>query len=625
MSNARRVTLSNPRNEALIFRSRALVISILVTLVFLLLLARLYELQINQYTHYQTLSDDNRVRVQAIPPSRGLIYDRDGQLLADNTPSYELVITPSNVEDIDLLINDIKTVIDLKEHQIKRFKRTLRRKQSFQKIPLAYSLTDVEVAKFAVAQYHFPGVEISARSTRYYPEGEYFAHAIGYVGRINETELIRLDKRDYEGTSYIGKVGIEKKYEDMLHGQVGYDHVEINAQGRSLRVLKTQPSVDGMDLKLTLLNSLQQLAQDLLTNKKGAIVALDPNNGDVLAFASQPTYDPNLFVDGISQKAYSALRDNPDRPLFNRALIGQYPPGSTIKPLVALAALETNVIQPDKTIFAGPYFKLPGSSRKYRDWKKEGHGLVDMNRAIAQSCDVYFYQIGYKMGIDSMHDFLAQFGLGQATKIDTVGEVGGLLPSRTWKVNVKREPWYPGETVITSIGQGYMLTTPLQLAVMTSYIANQGKAFQPRLVTAMRDKEQLEFDPVAPIPLPDVNITHPYWQLITQSMIDVVHSSYGTARAISKGMTYTMAGKTGTAQVFTLAQDQEYDADEVASELHDHALFVAFAPVEAPQIALAVIVENGGSGGSTAAPIARQLIDAYLHRHSAEENNIASH
>ena len=625
MANARRVALNNPRKEALIFRSRALVISILVTLVFLLLLLRLYDLQITHNAHYQTLSNDNRVRVLAIPPTRGLIYDRDGHLLADNRPSYELVITPSNVDNIDVLLTDIAAIISLEAHEIRRFKRLLRLKQSFQKIPLAYNLTDAEVAKFAVAQYHFPGVEIVARSTRYYPEGEHFAHVMGYVGRINESELVRLDKRAYQGTSHIGKLGIEKKYEDELHGQVGYDHVEINAQGRSLRVLKTQPSVDGMDLQLSLLNSLQQLAQNLLTDKKGAIVALDPVNGDVLAFASQPTYDPNLFVNGISQKAYSALHDNPGRPLFNRALVGQYPPGSTIKPIVALAALEADITQPEKTMYAGPYFKLPGSSRRYRDWKKEGHGLVDMDKAIAQSCDVYFYQIGYQMGIDTMHDFLAQFGLGRATNIDTVGEVGGLLPSRTWKVNVRREPWYPGETVITSIGQGYMLTTPLQLAVMTSYIANQGKAFQPRLVTAMRHKDSSEFQPTEPIRLPDININYPfYWQSITTSMINVVHSSYGTARAISADINYNMAGKTGTAQVFSIAQDGEYNQEEVAQELHDHALFVAFAPVEDPQIALAIVVENGGSGSTAAAPIARQLIDAYLLDSMREENNIAS-
>ncbi len=628
MANARRVALNNPRQEALIFRSRALVISILVTLVFLLLLLRLYDLQITHNEHYQTLSNDNRVRVLAIPPTRGLIYDRTGHLLADNRPSYELVITPSNIEvdEIDTLLHEITSIISLEEYEIRRFKRTLRRKQSFQKIPLTYNLTDAEVAKFAVAQYHFPGVEIIARSTRRYPEGEHFAHVMGYVGRINETELVRIDKRDYEGTSHIGKLGIEKKYEDILHGQVGYDHVEINAQGRSLRVLKTQPSEDGMDLQLSLLNPLQQLAQELLKDKKGAIVALDPNNGDVLAFASQPTYDPNLFVNGISQKAYSALRDDPARPLFNRALVGQYPPGSTVKPLVALAALETDVTQPDKTIFAGPYFKLPGSSRRYRDWKKEGHGLVDMDKAIAQSCDVYFYQIGHQMGIDTMHDFLAQFGLGRMTNIDTVGEVGGLLPSRSWKVNMRREPWYPGETVITSIGQGYMLTTPLQLAVMTSYLANQGKAFQPRLVTATRHKDKTEFQPTEPTPLPDININSPaYWQAITAAMINVVHSSYGTARAISKQMAYTMAGKTGTAQVFTIAQDEEYDEEEVAQELHDHALFVAFAPAEDAQIALAIVVENGGSGSTTAAPIARQLIDAYLLDPVHKETNIASH
>ena len=618
----RRVALNNTKKESTLFRARALVISIVVTVVFLLLLFRLYDLQITHNVHYQTLSNDNRVRVEAIPPMRGLIYDHGEVLLADNKPNYRLDITPSSVNDMDALLEALSDIISIQAHELRRFKKELRRKQSFQKIPLVYNLSDQEVAKFAVVQYYFPGVQISASSMRYYPQGKHFAHVMGYVGRINESDLSRLDRRDYAGTSYIGKLGLERKYESVLHGEVGYHHVEINAQGRPLRVLKTQAPIKGVDLQLSLLKSLQTQAQTLLEGKKGAIVAMDPNNGDILAFASQPTYNPNLFVNGIGQKAYSQLRDNPAQPLFNRALVGQYPPGSTVKPLVAMAALEHQIMSPEQTMYAGPHFRLPGNTRKYRDWKKQGHGVVDMSKAIAQSCDVYFYKVGHEMGIDNMYQFLSRFGLGQLTGIDTVGEIDGLLPSRTWKVNTKGQPWYPGETVITSIGQGYMLATPLQLAMMTSHLATQGQTYQPRMVRATRTVGEEGWQPVAPVPMAAVEVGDTrHWQVITQAMQDVIHAPHGTARAIAKGIAYNMAGKTGTAQVFSIAQDAEYDKETVPENLRDHSLFVAFAPVENPQIALAVIVENGGGGSITAAPIARQLIDSYLLR----EKYLASH
>lgn len=611
----RRVALNNTKKESTLFRARALVVSIIVTAVFGLLLLRLYNLQITHNAHYQTLSNDNRVRVEAIPPMRGLIFDHEGALLADNKPNYRLVITPSSVDDMEALLSALSDIIAIQPYELKRFRKELRRKQSFQKIPLVYNLSDREVAKFAVMQYYFPGVEISASSMRYYPQGKHFAHVMGYVGRINESDLLRLDKRDYAGTSYIGKLGLEKKYESHLHGEVGYKHVEINAQGRPLRVLKTQAPISGIDLQLSLHQSLQMQAQTLLEGRKGAIVAMDPNNGDILAFASQPTYNPNLFVNGIGQKAYSQLRDNPDQPLFNRALVGQYPPGSTVKPLVAMAALEYQIMAPEQTMYAGPHFRLPGNARKYRDWKKGGHGIVDMSKAIAQSCDVYFYHVGHQMGIDNMHQFLSKFGLGQLTGIDTVGEIDGLLPSRIWKVNARGEPWFPGETVITSIGQGYMLTTPLQLALMTSYLATQGQTFQPRMVKAMRSVDEGDWQPIAPTPMEAIEIDDPqHWQVITQAMQDVVHRPYGTAKSISEGLSYNIAGKTGTAQVFSIAQDAEYDEEIVPENLRDHSLFVAFAPADRPQIALAVIVENGGSGSATAAPIARQLIDSYLQK-----------
>lgn len=622
---ARRVTLKNLRLETLIFKERAILSSMLVAGTFILLIVRLYDLQITNYSHYQTLSDDNRVRVLPIAPTRGLIIDRNGEILADNTPNYQLVITPSQVKDMSGLIDTLAEFIDIQEHELARFNKALKRQQSFQQTPLKLNLTEQEVAKFAVNQHRYPGVEIAAHSTRYYPQKNSFAHALGYVGRINEKELTKLDKQKYQGTSHVGKVGIEKRYETDLHGEVGYQHVEINAQGRSLRVLKTQPSLPGMDIQLSLIARLQEVAQEALGEENGAIVAIDPNNGDVLAFVSQPNYDPNLFVNGIGQLAYSALRDNKHRPLFNRALIGQYPPGSTVKPIVALAGLQYGVTWPEKTMYAGPFFQLPGKARKYRDWKKGGHGIVNMDSAIAQSCDVYFYELGDELGIDRMHEFLIQFGLGSRTKLDTVGEVKGLMPSPEWKRSARGQPWYPGETIITSIGQGYMLTTPLQLAVMTGYIANHGAMFQPRFVRATRPSGSAKFENKKPIPIAKIKVDEEsYWQAIEQAMVSVVHAPNGTARRIGVDANYQIAGKTGTAQVFGIAQDEEYDEDTTPKHLQDHALFVAYAPVENPTIALAVVVENGGSGSGTAAPVARKILDAYLQNETLEGKQIVS-
>lgn len=610
---ARRIALKNLRLEGLIFRERAILSSILVAGTFILLLVRLYDLQISNYSHYQTLSDDNRVRIVPVAPTRGLIMDRNGEILADNTPNYQLVITPSQVKDMEALIGRLSTFIEIQPHELRRFHKTLKRHQSFQQTPIKFNLADEEVAKFAVNQHRFPGVEITAHSTRYYPQKNTFAHALGYVGRINEKELSRLDKHNYQGTTHIGKLGIEKHYENELHGIVGYRHVEINAQGRTLRVLKTQPSSPGMDIQLSLLARLQEVAHESLGDEKGAIVAIDPNNGDVLSFISRPNYDPNVFVNGIGRSAYAALRNDKQRPLFNRALAGQYPPGSTVKPIIALAALQHGLTWPERTMYAGPFFQLPGRERKYRDWKKEGHGKVNMISAIAQSCDVYFYELGNELGIDRMHAFLSQFGLGERTRLDTVGEVKGLLPSREWKRAARGQPWYPGETIITSIGQGYMLTTPLQLAVMTGYIANQGRMYQPRFVRAVREPGSDEFQIKTPVEMEKVSVANQgYWHAIEQSMVDVVHASNGTARRIGIDIAYKMAGKTGTSQVFGIAQDEEYVEDQVPKHLRDHALFIAYAPVEAPQIAVAVAVENGGSGSSTAAPIARKIIDTYL-------------
>ena len=619
---ARREALKNLRLEFLLYRERAIISGILVAITFLVLLTRLYDLQITNHAHYQTRSQENHVRIVPVAPTRGLIFDRNGVLLADNTPNYQLVITPGQVKDMSRLLVDLQELVAIEEHELERFYKTIKRKQSFQKTPIKFNLSDEEVARFAVNQYKFGGVEIEANSTRSYPLKNFTAHALGYVGRINEKEQMEVDRQNYNGTTHIGKLGIEKYYEDLLHGKVGYQHEEINAQGRKQRELNKNPPVPGVDIQLSLVAELQEVALNALGEESGAVVAMDPNNGEILVFVSKPNYDPNDFVNGIGQKAYSELRDSETRPLFNRALIGQYPPGSTIKPLIALAGLQYDVTWPTKTLYAGPYFQLPGKARRYRDWKKGGHGLVNMDSAIAQSCDVYFYDLGNRLGIDRIHEFLGNFGLGHLTNLDTVGEARGILPSPEWKKRARGEVWFPGETVITSIGQGYMLATPLQLALMTSTIAKRGSTFQPRFVRATRVPGELSFTNVEPNPLPTVPLRdNDYWDVIHQAMINVVHAPNGTARKIGLDSQYKIAGKTGTAQVFGIGQDEEYDAEKIAKKLRDHALFIAYAPAENPTIAISVVVENGGSGSSTAAPVARKVLDAYL----LKDTIVASH
>ena len=619
---ARREALKNLRLEFLLYRERAIISGVLVAITFLVLLTRLYDLQITNHAHYQTRSQENHVRIVPVAPTRGLIFDRNGVLLADNTPNYQLVITPGQVKDMTRLLVDLQELVEIEEYELERFYKTIKRKQSFQKTPIKFNLSDEEVARFAVNQYKFGGVEIEANSTRSYPLKNFTAHALGYVGRINEKEQMSVDRQNYNGTTHIGKLGIEKYYEDLLHGKVGYQHEEINAQGRKQRELNKNPPVPGVDIQLSLVAELQEIALNALGEESGAVVAMDPNNGEILVFVSNPNYDPNDFVNGIGQKAYSELRDSETRPLFNRALIGQYPPGSTIKPLIALAGLQYDITWPTKTLYAGPYFQLPGKARRYRDWKKGGHGLVNMDSAIAQSCDVYFYDLGNRLGIDRIHEFLGNFGLGHLTKLDTVGEARGILPSPEWKKRARGEVWFPGETVITSIGQGYMLATPLQLALMTSTIAKRGITFKPRFVRATRAPGELSFTDIEPYPLPAVVLRDDdYWDVIHQAMINVVHAPNGTARKIGLDSQYKIAGKTGTAQVFGIGQDEEYDAEKIAKKLRDHALFIAYAPAENPSIAIAVVVENGGSGSSAAAPVARKVLDAYL----VKDNIVASH
>ncbi len=615
MSN--RVHIKDDYLEFNLIRRRLVVSAVIIMMLITMVLIRLYVLQIVDYEHFSTLSDSNRVRIKAIPPIRGLIYDRKGVVLANNLPAYRLEITPEQVDDIDDTLDRLKQYVYFSENDLKRYQQSSRRRRPFESIPLRLNLDDDEVARLAVNLHKFKGVEINARLTRNYPLEGHAIHALGYVGRIDENDLSKVNAIDYAGTSHIGKLGLEKYYESELHGTVGVQKVEVNAKGRTLRVLDETPPISGNNLYLTIDSRLQKIAEDAFGDYNGSVVAIDPNNGEILALVSMPTFDPNLFVNGISVNNYRALRDSPRRPLFNRALAGQYPPGSTTKPFFALAGLESNSITTSKTRFCGGYYILPKETRKFRDWKKWGHGKMDMMAAITQSCDVYFYDLAYKMGIDIMSPFLAQFGFGEKTGIDSTGEKSGLLPSREWKLRTQNMPWFPGETLNTSIGQGYFLVTPLQLANSTAAMSQKGRRFRPHLVRAIGSSQDEGTRELTPEVAGQYHVIKAQnWEHIRNSMINVVHGARGTARGINRGITYTVAGKTGTAQVFGIAQDEEYDEETVSEKLRDHALFISYAPAEDPRIAVAVIVENGEHGSTVAAPIARQIMDAWLQQES---------
>jgi penicillin-binding protein 2 len=593
------------------FLSRTLVAAGAVLLGLLALSARLFYLQVLSHEHYTTLSQDNRVKLVPLGPTRGLIYDRNGVVLAQNRPSYSLEITPEKVVDMAATLQGLGQLVAITPADLERFQRLQRQKRRFESIPIRVRLTSDEAAQFAVHRHRFPGVDIVARLSRHYPEEDKTAHVLGYVGRISQRDLEEIDPSEYAGTSYIGKIGIEKTYETTLHGTVGMQQVEVNALGRVVRVLENQAPQPGQNLRLHIDVKLQEVAMAAFGERNGAAVAIDPRNGGVLALVSKPGFDPNLFVEGISTADYAALQKDPDKPLYNRALRGQYPPGSTVKPFMGLAGLETGAVNYDTTKYCPGFYQLPGHSHRYRDWKKTGHGPMDLDAAIVQSCDVYFYDLAREVGVDGLHQFLSQFSFGQRTGVDLVGERPGLLPSRDWKRAARREPWYPGETLIMGIGQGYFLTTPLQLAAATAAVANGGTFHEPRVVAAIEDITGQDAHPpeAAHRAIPIASAQH--WEDVRKAMRHVVESPRGTAKRI-RSEAYSIAGKTGTAQVFTVAQDAEYNEEEIAEKLRDHALFIAYAPADDPQIAVAVIVEHGGHGGAEAAPIARQILDAYL-------------
>ncbi|NVZ09934.1 penicillin-binding protein 2 [Allochromatium humboldtianum] len=604
-------SLEDRQREQRLVRTRAIVAGVFVVLGLSLILARLFHLQLELHEHFTVLSTENRVKIQPVPPNRGLIFDAKGVVLAENHPSFSLVITIEKVEDLKATIDELRKLIPIEDGDLTRFERLKRQRMRFQPVPIRLNLTSEEVARFAVDGYRFPGVEVHAELIRTYPKGDLTAHVLGYVGRINEKELARIDKGNYAGTNFIGKGGVELAHEDVLHGKVGYQQVEVNARGRILRTLESTPPAPGQDLYLYLDIALQQAATEALGANRGSIVAIDPRSGGVLALVSTPSFDPNLFVEGISQSNYDALLHSPDKPLYNRAIRGQYPPGSTVKPFIGLGGLSLGFVTPRKSTFCPGYFSLPGQKHRFRCWRRGGHGTVDLELGIVQSCDVYFYWLANQMGVDKLHAFLSEFGFGSRTGVDVSGELPGLLPSREWKERVRKQPWYPGETLIMGIGQGYFLATPMQLAAATAALANKGHFIQPRLAYARR-VPGADVATVFPTVARQIQITNPGdWDIAIEDMAKVVESQRGTAKRIHSN-DYRIAGKTGTSQVFTIGQKERYDASKISERLRDHALFVAFAPVEDPRIAVAVMVENGGSGSGTAAPIARRVIDAYL-------------
>ncbi|MEY3807264.1 MAG: penicillin-binding protein 2 [Pseudomonadota bacterium] len=603
-------TVKNKLVESRLFLNRLIAALILILLLTSGLIVRLIYLQIVGHEHYATLAKDNSIKIEPLVPTRGIIYDRHGKVLADNTQSFSLELIPEEISDLDGTLQRLQKLLTISDEKIDQYQKQRKRQKRFVSTPLLISMNDEELAKFAVVRPYFPGVDIQARLVRHYPYAELASHVVGYVGRINEAEMKSLPLAEYRGSSHVGKIGIENTYETELHGKTGYAEIETNVQARAINTVDSVLPIPGDNLYLTLDIDLQKTAYDALGDFNGAVVAIDIKTGGVLVFASRPGFDPNPFVIGIANDAYQTLQSSENQPLYNRALRGLYPPGSTVKPFIALAGLEYNAISTEHQLFCPGYYQLPNVSHHYRDWKKGGHGSVNMTEAITESCDVYFYSLASTLGIDRMHNFLQNFGFGEKSGIDLTGEKSGLMPSREWKRSQRNQSWYPGETLITGIGQGFLQVTPIQLAKATATLANKGKVITPFLVkkaTSLNTEDPAMESHLNNIPLKSENIN-----TIISAMVNVIHSPHGTAKSISKNIAYQIAGKTGTAQVFNIKQDAKYNEKNIDFKLRDHALFISFAPADDPQIAVAVIVENGGHGGSVAAPIAGQVIKQYL-------------
>lgn len=606
-----RMPLKDPRHESLVFQRRALLGFLLILLALAGLALRFYWLQVRHHDEFRARSDSNRVLTRPLAPARGLIYDRNGVLLAENVAAFRLEVTPEQAGDLQRTLDELATVVPLSEDDLARFHALRRGKRPFHSVPLRMKLSEEEIAHFAVNRWRFPGVDVAPYLTRYYPHGADVAHITGYVGRIDANDVARLDASRYEGTTHVGKTGIERSYEELLHGEPGYEKVEVNADNRPLRVLDRVAPVPGQNLRLSIDLDLQRTAVNEFGDEPGAGVAIDPRNGQVLALVSIPSFDPNLFVNGISHADYRGLLDHPDNPLLNRALRGGYPPGSTIKPFVGLAGLELGVRQAADTVWSTGEFFIPGQSRGYRDDKRGGHGRVDLVEAIAQSANTYFYSLALDMGITPLSDYLGRFGFGARTGIDLPAESAGVLPSVPWKRGNIGQPWYPGETVIAGIGQGYWVVTPLQLAHATATLAAAGRMHVPKLLMSVEDSNSRERS-VVPSPGRDSGtISNPAnYEAVLEGMIEVVHGERGTARAQAQGFPHLIAGKTGTAERVSRTTT-EWGADRHDLQRH-RVLFNAFTPARAPEIAIAVVRERGTWGSTDAAPIVRRMFDQWL-------------
>lgn len=610
-----RPELKNYQHEQYYFRLRIAAAMIFVAILFGILIGRFAYLQINAYSHYQTLAENNRISLVPIVPNRGLILDKNGVVLAHNFFVYTLEITPSKVEDLEATITDISQFVEISALDRKRFNKFKAQSRNFESIPIRTHLNEVEAAKFAVNHYRMPGVEIKSRLFRHYPLGKQGAHMIGYIGRINDKDLTALEASgeasNYKGSDHIGKSGVEQFYEVQLHGKTGFQQVEIDADGHAVRILSSQPPIPGDNLILAADSKLQAIAEEAFDDYRGALVAINPKTGEVLTYVSQPSFDLNLFVDGIDFDNWRQLNESIDRPLINRPIRGIYPPGSTFKPFAALAGLESGKRAPPFAIQDAGFFTLPNSKHRYRDWKVGGHGVVDAQRAITISCDTFFYGLAIELGIQNLTDFVRHFGFGRKSGIDIAGENAGLLPTPEWKMRRFKQKWYPGETVIAGIGQGYMLATPMQLAQATAILANNGVAIKPRVVKYVEKGMTGERIEIKPVMQDKVALDLKNIEIVKQGMVNVTLPG-GTAARVGNNAGYSIAGKTGTAQVVGIKQNERYNESAMNARHLDHALFIAYAPAENPTIAVAVIVENGRHGGSTAGPIARKVMDYYL-------------
>jgi penicillin-binding protein 2 len=607
--------LKNYQHEQHDFKLRLAVLGLLVIIAFTALTIRFYFLQIKRYDYYQTLAENNRISIVPITPNRGLITDRNGVVLAHNFFVYTLEVTPSKVENLDSTIAELSKLVEISSFDLKRFNKLKEQSHNFESIPLRTHLNETEAAKFAVNRFRFPGIELKSRLFRHYPFGKMGAHMIGYIGRINDKDLTNMEEDDtlsnYKGSDHIGKSGIEQSYETQLHGTTGFQQVEIDADGQAVRTLASTAPISGNNIVLSVDIKLQEIAETAFGDHRGALVAIKPDTGEILAFVSMPTFDPNLFVDGIDVDNWNQLNDSLDKPLINRPLRGIYPPGSTFKPFVALAGLEAGKRLPPFSINDPGYFTLPNSVHQYHDWKPGGHGVVDIRRAITVSCDTFFYGLAMELGIDKLTNFVSHFGFGVKSGIDINGEISGLLPTPEWKMRRYKQPWYMGETVITGIGQGYTLVTPMQLAQATAILANKGVAMRPRLVSGITNTKTGAVSNIKATITEKISLNEANLEIVKLGMIDVTMPG-GTAASVGANAGYSIAAKTGTAQVIGMKKNEKYNANAIDERHRDHALFIAYAPAEDPKIALAVIVENGGHGGSAAGPIARKVMDYYL-------------